>query len=123
MGQTKVSAKRHLAKTITWRIIGTIDTIIISWLITGRLSLGLTIGGIEIITKMVLYYSHERTWYKWIKFGLIETISTKKSKKNKDTPQIIDIQPEQLIPQNLPIQPEQLEEPKIKRLTYTKKAN
>ena len=108
MNQTKVSTKRHLAKTITWRRIGTIDTIIVSWLITGRLSLGLTIGGIEIITKMVLYYSHERTWYKWIKFGLIENISIKKPKKIKDTPQIVDIQPEQ---------------PKIKRLTYSKKTN
>jgi uncharacterized membrane protein len=108
MTQTKVSVKRHLAKTITWRIIGTIDTIIISWLITGKLSLGLTIGGIEIITKMVLYYSHERAWYKWIKFGLTENIIIKKPKKINDTPQIIDVQPE---------------EPKIKRLTYTKKTN
>ena len=66
----KVSYKRHLAKTITWRIVGTIDTIILSWLITGNLSIGLAIGGVEVISKMILYFAHERVWYKWIKFGL-----------------------------------------------------
>ena len=66
----KVSYKRHLAKTITWRIVGTIDTIILSWLITGNLSIGLAIGSVEVISKMILYFAHERVWYKWIKFGL-----------------------------------------------------
>jgi uncharacterized membrane protein len=65
-----VSYKRHLIKTITWRIIGTIDTVILSWLITGSLKLGLSIGGVEVITKMVLYYLHERFWYKCVKFGV-----------------------------------------------------
>lgn len=62
--------KRHIAKTITWRIIGTIDTIILSWLITGELKMGLAIGGVEVITKMILYFFHERAWYKFSKFGL-----------------------------------------------------
>jgi uncharacterized membrane protein len=66
----KVSYKRHIAKTITWRIVGTIDTILLSWLITGDLAVGLTIGGVEVMTKMILYFAHERMWYKWIKFGL-----------------------------------------------------
>ena len=66
----KVSYKRHIAKTITWRIVGTIDTILLSWLITGDLAIGLTIGGVEVMTKMILYFAHERMWYKWIKFGL-----------------------------------------------------
>lgn len=66
----KVSYKRHIAKTITWRIVGTIDTILLSWLITGNLAVGLTIGGVEVMTKMILYFTHERMWYKWIKFGL-----------------------------------------------------
>jgi uncharacterized membrane protein len=65
-----VSYKRHIAKTITWRIVGTIDTMILGWIITGDLKLGLAIGGFEVITKMVLYYLHERAWYKYIKFGL-----------------------------------------------------
>jgi uncharacterized membrane protein len=67
-----VSYKRHLAKTVSWRIIGTLDTIILSGLVTGSWELGLAIGGIEVITKMVLYFLHERMWYKWIKFGLKE---------------------------------------------------
>lgn len=67
----KVSYKRHIAKTITWRLVGTIDTIMLSWLITGDLSIGLAIGGVEVISKMILYFLHERVWYKWIKFGLV----------------------------------------------------
>ena len=65
-----VSYKRHLAKTISWRVIGTLDTIILSSIITGSWELGLAIGGIEVITKMALYFLHERFWYKFIKFGL-----------------------------------------------------
>jgi uncharacterized membrane protein len=66
----KVEVKRHILKTITWRLVGTIDTIILSWLITGNLTIGLAIGGVEVLTKMVLYFLHERVWYKYIKFGL-----------------------------------------------------
>ncbi len=65
-----VSYKRHIAKTISWRIIGTLDTIILSGLITGSWTTGLTIGGVEVITKMVLYFFHERLWYKYSNFGL-----------------------------------------------------
>ena len=63
------SVKRHLAKTITWRIIGTIDTTILGWLVTGDPITGLKIGGLEILSKMVLYFIHERIWYK-MNFGL-----------------------------------------------------
>jgi uncharacterized membrane protein len=59
---------RHLYKTISWRIIGTLDTIFLGWLVTGTLSLGLAIGGIEVVTKSILYYTHERFWYKYIRF-------------------------------------------------------
>jgi len=65
-----VSYKRHIAKTITWRIVGTIDTIVLSGILTGSWTMGLTIGGVEVITKMILYFLHERAWYKFIKFGL-----------------------------------------------------
>ena len=60
---------RHILKTITWRVIGTIDTIIIAWIISGDPKTGLKIGGIELFTKMVLYYLHERFWFKFIKLG------------------------------------------------------
>lgn len=65
-----VSYKRHIAKTISWRIIGTLDTMILSAIITGSWAVGLTIGGVEVLTKMVLYFLHERAWYKFSKFGL-----------------------------------------------------
>lgn len=65
-----VSYKRHILKTITWRVIGTLDTMIISWVITGSWQWGLAIGGVEVFTKMILYYFHERAWYKFSKFGV-----------------------------------------------------
>tara|TARA_R110002072_G_scaffold116488_1_gene246985 strand:+ start:306 stop:512 length:207 start_codon:yes stop_codon:yes gene_type:complete len=65
-----VSYKRHIAKTISWRIIGTLDTFILSWTITGSWKTGLAIGGVEIITKILLYFFHERLWYKFSKYGL-----------------------------------------------------
>lgn len=64
--------KRHIAKTITWRIIGTLDTILLSWFISGDPMIGLKIGGVEVVTKMILYYFHEKVWFK---------INIKESKK------------------------------------------
>lgn len=57
-------SKRHLAKTITWRLIGTLDTFLLSWLISGDMAVGAQIGAYELVTKMVLYYVHERAWFK-----------------------------------------------------------
>lgn len=65
----KESRKRHLIKTVSWRVIGTLDTVILSWIISGNPLTGMKIGGLEIITKMALYYYHERAWYR-INFGL-----------------------------------------------------
>jgi len=73
------SIKRHVAKTVTWRIVGTVDTMLIGWLITGNPITGLKIGGIELITKMILYYFHERIWYK-MNLGLPHRNSNKKLK-------------------------------------------
>jgi len=67
--RNKVSYKRHLAKTITWRLIGTLDTIVISWIISGNPIIGLKVGFVEVFTKMFLYFLHERIWYK-TKFGI-----------------------------------------------------
>ena len=57
-------SKRHLAKTITWRILGTLDTLLLSWYISNDISVGVQIGFYELITKMILYYIHERVWFK-----------------------------------------------------------
>lgn len=65
-----VSYKRHIAKTISWRVIGTLDTMVLSGIITGSWELGLTIGGVEVFTKMILYFFHERIWYTYSKFGI-----------------------------------------------------
>ena len=67
-----VSYKRHIAKTVSWRIIGTIDTIVLSGLITGSWEIGLAVGGVEVITKMILYFLHERAWYRLSKYGVKE---------------------------------------------------
>jgi len=60
--------QRSLLKTITWRIIGSIDTMIITYFITGNWKFGLAVGGIEVVSKMILYYLHERVWQR-IKWG------------------------------------------------------
>ena len=59
------SKKRHIAKTVTWRIVGTIDTMILAWWISGNPLTGFKIGMLEVITKMILYYLHERVWYNY----------------------------------------------------------
>lgn len=53
---------RSIVKTISWRTIGTIDTMFISYVITGNFIMAISIGSIEVITKMILYYLHERAW-------------------------------------------------------------
>jgi uncharacterized membrane protein len=63
--KTKLTLKRHIYKTISWRVIGTIDTMILGWIITGNPITGLKIGALEILTKMTLYFLHERAWYTW----------------------------------------------------------
>ena len=62
--------KRSIVKAISWRTVGTIDTFILTFLITGHLRWALSVSGVELITKMVLYYLHERAWNK-ISFGCI----------------------------------------------------
>jgi uncharacterized membrane protein len=54
--------RRSLAKAVSWRITGTCDTILISWIITGQAKWALSIGVIELFTKITLYYFHERLW-------------------------------------------------------------
>ena len=55
---------RSLLKAISWRATGTVDTIIISYLVTGKVKLAFSIGFIELFTKVGLYYVHERIWNK-----------------------------------------------------------
>jgi uncharacterized membrane protein len=55
---------RSLVKAISWRVTGTVDTFIISWLITGELALASGIAITEVITKIFLFWCHERVWNK-----------------------------------------------------------
>jgi len=65
-----IERRRHVAKALSWRVVGTLDTFLLASLFTGSLELGAIIGGTEVITKTVLYYIHERVWYKHIGYGI-----------------------------------------------------
>tara|TARA_R100001510_G_C7542614_1_gene129550 strand:- start:222 stop:428 length:207 start_codon:yes stop_codon:yes gene_type:complete len=65
-----VAKKRHLAKAVSWRVVGTIDTMLLGWLISGDPMVGVKIGAVELVTKIILYYGHERAWYKFSRFGV-----------------------------------------------------
>lgn len=64
---------RSVIKAISWRTVGTIDTMIVSYFITGNLLMAVSIGSIEVITKMFLYYLHERAWDK-TNFGRVKVV-------------------------------------------------
>jgi uncharacterized membrane protein len=63
------SRLRHFIKAFTWRFIGSMDTVLLAWFITGNPISGLKIGASEVATKIVLYYLHERVWHS-SRFGL-----------------------------------------------------
>ncbi len=60
----KDKKSRSIGKSVSWRILATCDTILISYLITGSIAIAASIGSIEVLTKMILYYFHERAWNK-----------------------------------------------------------
>jgi len=55
---------RSIAKAISWRVIGTLDTLLISYLLTGEVAIAASIASIDFVTKMFLYFFHERLWNK-----------------------------------------------------------
>jgi len=65
-----VERKRHIAKTISYRIVSTLIGFLIIWWVRGSIKVGTAFGVVELIYKPIQYYLHERIWYKWIKFGL-----------------------------------------------------
>lgn len=62
---------RSAAKALSWRITGTVDTMIISFIITRRFDFAISIGLVEVVTKMVLYYFHERLWIR-LPIGIVK---------------------------------------------------
>jgi uncharacterized membrane protein len=65
-----VSPKRHLAKTISYRILSTGIGFITMWLITDSIKIGAAFSIIELMWKPIQYYIHERVWYRYIKYGV-----------------------------------------------------
>lgn len=60
--RTHEAPTRSLVKAVSWRALGSIDTFVLSYLFTGNVGAAGAIASTEIITKMVLYYLHERAW-------------------------------------------------------------
>lgn len=60
------SAAKSLLKTVSWRLVGTIDTMVIAYFLTGEVAVAISIGSVEVFTKLILYYVHERVWNKFI---------------------------------------------------------
>jgi len=65
-----VRRERHIAKTISYRVISTLIGFLIMWWISGSIKIGAAFSVTELIYKPIQYYLHERIWYRWIKFGL-----------------------------------------------------
>ena len=65
-----VDKKRHIAKTISYRIVSTGIGFAIMWLVSGSIKVGAAFGVAELVYKPIQYYIHERVWYRWIKYGL-----------------------------------------------------
>jgi uncharacterized membrane protein len=65
-----VQLKRHLVKTISYRVTSTSVGFLVMWAISGSVKIGAAFGVAELLFKPFLYFIHERIWYKWIKYGL-----------------------------------------------------
>jgi len=65
-----VHYKRHLAKTISYRIISTLIGFLLVWVISKDIKISSMFSIVELVYKPIQYYIHERIWYRWIKFGL-----------------------------------------------------
>jgi len=54
--------RRSLSKAVSWRTMASLDTFVVSFIVTGRVGLAGSIAGAELVTKIALYYLHERIW-------------------------------------------------------------
>lgn len=78
-----VERKRHIAKTISYRVISTLIGFGIMWWVSGSIKVGAAFGVAELVYKPIQYYIHERIWYKYIKFGLKIDKNGKPRKKTR----------------------------------------
>ncbi|MEP3200103.1 MAG: DUF2061 domain-containing protein [Lentilitoribacter sp.] len=68
-GEMPETKARSVAKTATWRVLASLDTMLLAWFFTGDLLTAFSIGSFEVITKLFLYFFHERIWQR-IRFGI-----------------------------------------------------
>ena len=78
-----MTKKRHIAKTISYRVISTIIGFMIMYLFTGSVMIGATFSVAELIYKPIQYYIHERVWYKYIRYGLHKKDIISDTKNNR----------------------------------------
>lgn len=64
-----VDKKRHIAKTVSYRLVSTLIGFAVVYFISGSIAVGTTFSIAELVYKPVQYYIHERIWYRWIKYG------------------------------------------------------
>ena len=64
------SWSRTTIKTATWRVAASLDTVLLAWLFTGNLKTAISIGGLEVMTKLLLYFLHERAWAR-VRYGIV----------------------------------------------------
>jgi uncharacterized membrane protein len=110
----KVLAKRHLAKTVSYRILSTGIGFLVMWYVTGSIKIGAAFGFAEMLLKPALYYLHERAWYRWIKFGVVPE---KESKKKTPLPTDDKVKTEIKVIEDTPLEtPSPTPKPKVKKV-------
>lgn len=77
MNYEKVSVKRHILKSISYRVLGSLTTILIAMLFGVPIVWASMLGATEILIKPIIYFLHERVWYKFIRYGIRDDNSDK----------------------------------------------
>ncbi len=65
--------KRSIAKTISWRVVATVITGVVTFILTGRLDFAVTVGIADTLVKFLIYYVHERMWTR-ISYGKVRPL-------------------------------------------------
>jgi uncharacterized membrane protein len=55
---------RSVVKGLSWRMVGTLDTMLLTYIFTGNIKTAAFVGSTEAFTKIVLYWAHERVWHR-----------------------------------------------------------